>query len=552
MSYLRRFQRDERGNIMLLGILGGGIALYWTFQAMSQIKKAIMQRENAGTIADAVASESAYWHAQGMNLLALINILMSIILSLFVIVRVSQLILITLAIAASLIPFTAGAAPALFRGAEGLYKIEQRITPPILRTLTYATQVERAIAAAFPYIALGASATPGLGSAGVQARALSGIALSPSLFPTFADRMFTRPDKKWFGQDRKTFPTRMGGLLDSNSQGATAAIAGKLTKKIANNKISVSPLDAIGSLPVEEEDYQQVCKRASMNWGRLPFLENVNVELALGWLGGNLPGLMCEPMADLKGKQALEKKLLEEVEDGASGHCTDEETKSREELRKQGKPHPEWGSVQRARCRKDKREQLEKESREKAKALAKAQPDTSKIKTARLWFFITPTEHGAAVYAGRLSIDNAFLHVWSMVTDKNDHASKAIFYPQCAAVEPSTNAWTSEATHCAENAMWRLQWRYMLGLNHSFTTELSHFAIDAARGYIGFLEGQFLSRGLGALMEKYGGKLVTGGTGAGQRVIATMMQGKNGKVNYSSWADPATAWGGPIWESLYH
>jgi len=74
--------RDTRGAIFLLGI-GLGLVLIGVAWNVSSVGAAALWRERASDVADAAAFDAAVWHARGMNLLAMSNLLMAVFMALF-------------------------------------------------------------------------------------------------------------------------------------------------------------------------------------------------------------------------------------------------------------------------------------------------------------------------------------------------------------------------------------------------------------------------------------------------------------------------------------
>jgi hypothetical protein len=73
---------DTRGAIFLLGI-GLGVVLIGVAWNVSSLGAAALWRERASDVADAGAFDAAVWHARGMNLLVMSNLLMAVLMALF-------------------------------------------------------------------------------------------------------------------------------------------------------------------------------------------------------------------------------------------------------------------------------------------------------------------------------------------------------------------------------------------------------------------------------------------------------------------------------------
>lgn len=102
--------------------------------------------------------------------------------------------------------------------------------------------------------------------------------------------------------------------------------------------------------------------------------------------------------------------------------------------------------------------------------------------------------------------------------------------------------------------MWRLRWRYKLSVDRDVFRELSTIIGDTVRGYVGFIEGQILSRGIfGNILNRLQKKRAASGFADSNlwvdRILGSSLQAKHGKNNCASWCDPTTQWAS--WNWLY-
>jgi hypothetical protein len=580
-----RLHHDQRGAILIVALVMGAV-LAGACMHLFDIHRAISQREHAQSVADALAGEGAYWHAQGMNLIALVNICMALILSVFVLLRAIQLVAVTVAIIAIFVPGGAGFAAQAARFAEQALAKEQKYAPKMMKALAWGTKGERAIAAAFPYLALAASAIKD---------APQGFAWSPSLFPTAPDRLLSR---KVAGGAINTFPTRMGG----NLVGADSAAVGQLQSR---SKLQLAGL-LVGSLPVEEEDYYQLCSRASeqlasfAQLGRIPYIKE-----AIGMLGGNLPWLMCQPVSEAK--NIIEKQIGSQAKKGAETQCAaDEATWRADELRRieearrgapvcdrmldwckrkwedfRGRtrppPDPKWSDAERKKCRSEKEKKLKDDAQAKANELEKTQQaSTDDIKTAKLWSLVNGDEDGTM-----LAAVSPILHVWShhsepaletspgwvdlipktpdgkpyidvqlpsIAFEPNVSSAKAAYYYNC--VEKDDVKFRT----CFDNSMWNLRWRYVLGVDRDAGQELQQLLGDSVRGLLGYGVGQGLSFAIGKVLGSFAKRTDGWQTDRAnpavkidpdalwlRRLTATLTQQRSGKIHWAFWLGPNTA-----------
>lgn len=82
----KNLARDEHGAILVLGIVMG-VLLVGALWNIASVGDAAVWREHLQDGADAAAFENAVWNARGMNIIALLNILMSMVMAVLVVWR---------------------------------------------------------------------------------------------------------------------------------------------------------------------------------------------------------------------------------------------------------------------------------------------------------------------------------------------------------------------------------------------------------------------------------------------------------------------------------
>lgn len=551
MTTPQRLLDDSRGALLIPALIAAVVLTAGAFE-IDNVRQALMHRELLQSGADIAAGEAARWHAQGMNLLVLINILMAAVLSILVAIRAVQLIALAAAIVGAIVAVVtggagAGVAAGALRAAERAYNLERKAAPKIMTVLEWGTQVERWVAAVTPYVATIASAITtaeddfeGVGFAG--GLSLAPTAIDEGLHGTGAllvnagrNAIPSRPGGR-HTQPRSSvpagslFPVRMGGKLD---QGAVPpALARRLPDKVRS---AASFLDsAVGSLPVDEDPYAQLCSRATENLvkvipGDLGALEN-----AAAAIGGNLPTLLCEPLTEVIG--GLEDDLNRKAPAEARSACEREEREDRAAQQRAGEADPPpWGGVRRRRCRQDRerdirengKKGLDEQRRKNRELKQQNQERTNNIFTAKLWNLISDAEAPAKG-------NNVFLHVWSAHTapalelnvglrrppiliwngqpvpnldlsasfDPNVSAAKAAFYNPRATVESSTGV------HGAtDEALWRIGWSYKLDPYWDAPSEILRDGNQALVGWFDFVAGEATTRMLGKVTSLIGSHL---------------------------------------------
>jgi len=101
---LRSLTRDERGGLLVIGILMGSL-LVGGLWYLASVGDAILWREHAQDAADAAAFENAVWNARGMNTLVMLNMLMAAVMAVLVIWR---LIIVFIAVVIAIIGIACG------------------------------------------------------------------------------------------------------------------------------------------------------------------------------------------------------------------------------------------------------------------------------------------------------------------------------------------------------------------------------------------------------------------------------------------------------------
>lgn len=149
---------DERGSVLLLGVFLGvflAALLYFVMGTGAVIR----DREGLQDAADSAAFGAAILHARGMNLIALVNLVMAALVAVLVACRVVQgLCLLGTLIAASLAPSTFGASlsvvPPLKSAMTFFEQAHRSLQSPILQTVGVLHRTQQVIARAVPPVAV--------------------------------------------------------------------------------------------------------------------------------------------------------------------------------------------------------------------------------------------------------------------------------------------------------------------------------------------------------------------------------------------------------------
>lgn len=210
---------DRRGAVLIIAVFMAAFLVGCLWYLIG-VGDAAIYRQKMQDGSDSVAYASAVYHARGMNIIAVMNLIMAAILAVLIALKIAEIITWAVAaIAAILCPFTGVACGVAEAAAQLGEKLSFQIIPKVEK---WADKLLRGISKGQVWVA---RLTPWIGSA-------RGVMMSTNYAPTVK-----------------------GGLGLS---------------------ISMTPHDTRIGLPVEEEPFEKLCKRAGTMVGDLVF----------GWLPG--------------------------------------------------------------------------------------------------------------------------------------------------------------------------------------------------------------------------------------------------------------------------
>lgn len=246
----KQLTRDSRGAVLLIAVFMSAF-LVGALWYIIGIGDAAIYRQYLQDGADAVAFGSAVYHARGMNIIALINLVMAAVLMVLVAFKIGQVLLGIANIASCLIGAFLNPVCNLTTAAQTPYanlvmKVE-KIVDTILRALN---KTSTAVAIGMPWVAEGKAIIVG---GQYKPTMDGGFMLSISLIPGPVEQS-------------------LGGLVAKKpaaTSGGTATPGGPSTPT-GETKKSNGPIR--WGLPVEEDEYANLCKRAAKNVTHLVFL----------------------------------------------------------------------------------------------------------------------------------------------------------------------------------------------------------------------------------------------------------------------------------------
>jgi hypothetical protein len=426
---------DARGAILVPAIVMGALltgALFYVAAAGD----AIIFRTQLQDAADTTAFTSAVWHAKGMNIVAVINILMSLLLCVIVLFHVIEVICLIIA----LIPGVGGIAMGVFRT---LVNLEEKVSKGIGEGLHVLQITQQGVIVVVPYIA----------------------AFDAKRTPTAADTVWP---------------------------GSLALLPVPLDRALGQEKTR-TPAKGPAALPVQEADFGTLCARATnvipdqiaeliekfgnkagglVGWALKKGLEVTwgAIKEPINTLAESGDGILCQPVNHLIA--ALAEKVAGTVDKDVAGKACGQEaddaaTKEREAAEAANNipnadgtrkpPLPEPTAAERRDARTKRNTQVDGCSGSVVSELSKS-TDIS-VPPAMVW---TAAGNG-----------NAFLHTWSRVSGQPRLFNRDSQFIAVAAngrtptVTPSSVA-VAEAEYyvdcedkwsaCQDDAMWAPNW----------------------------------------------------------------------------------------------
>src|SRR5580704_1908007 len=124
-------RKDERGAILVIAVFMA-VFLVGCLWYLVGVGDAAIYREKMADAGDATAFASAVYHARGMNIIAMLNLIMAAALAVLIAFKVAFLLATTIAvIAAILCPWTAWTCPVATEAADIATNLETNIIPKV-------------------------------------------------------------------------------------------------------------------------------------------------------------------------------------------------------------------------------------------------------------------------------------------------------------------------------------------------------------------------------------------------------------------------------------
>lgn len=328
----KKLASDSRGAVLLIAVFMSAF-LVGALWYIIGIGDAAIYRQYMQDGADATAFGSAVYHARGMNIISLINLVMAAVLMVLVAFKVGQVLLAAANIASCLIGAFLNPVCNLTTAAQAPYanmvmKVEQ-IVDKILRVLY---QTSNAVAIGMPWVAEGKAL---IVAQEYKPSVDGGFMVSISLLPGPVEQA-------------------VGGLVAKRKTTASTTPGGPTTPPPGETK-KPSKDGMRWGLPVQDDEYSNLCKRAAKNVTHLVFLPFKALP-GIGGLAGGVEkftsglvssvvgffsGYFCGDMKDMAGQakgfaDKMKDKLLKGSKDKVKDLCDKrkKENKSENDKRK--------------------------------------------------------------------------------------------------------------------------------------------------------------------------------------------------------------------------
>jgi hypothetical protein len=274
---LRPSLRDDReGAIMVIAVFMAAClvgALWYTFG----LGEAMLYREQLRAAADAAAFDAAVIHAQGMNMIAFLNVVMAALLGIIVFLTLLLILcIIAVALSAGTAALVLGSTIAALLKAISLAKT---VIFPILTALNF---TEASLAIAMPYAGYLTSFRPaGQYQGGVTQTWSWSMSMVPMRLPyvnnAFDARTVDALVKKW------------GGNVVTNLSNPNGLFGQVVGGAVSNLNVKTPLIQRYG-LPVQDDTFGMLCMHAGMAVTGLPELVGVSVPSWIVQLGGQIVG----------------------------------------------------------------------------------------------------------------------------------------------------------------------------------------------------------------------------------------------------------------------
>lgn len=476
--------RDESGAVSLLGILLGMLLVGVLWNVIS-VGDALLWRENAQDAADAVAMEGAIWHARGMNVLVMLNLIMAAVMMFLIIWR---MLIIVLVVVGVILLAVFGSGAAVLEVAAQMIKLDPKVSKVTITVEQTLSITEALVATTYPLLAAHKASD-------VRGRFRdvdSANILSTTMLPMVSEQLPVLP--------KRDAPDRTDPAIN-NINWREAGISALDASIEQTNRTGL-----VISLPVQEAGYEGLCEKAGSvaTWYAInhyvPFLPlPTKAADLLAGVGGFLPRIapvvFCHSSdpKDLLGlvmdsSSFAERQLIRgAIKTNPIARKFFEENglldAAQESVGKDGeaaKESPAGDGADNSENKKDKKT---------PKSTKKGSPFSSNVKNSMDW--VTIAEPWSLYQNG-----NLFGQVWSFANSPQGRAqpnangiafadgghggttgapgtatvrAQAEFYFDC------TKAWGG----CKGNAMWRLFWRARLRRVYGATEEdVLHVALQ--------------------------------------------------------------------------
>lgn len=295
------FANDRRGAIAIVGIAAGA-ALAMGLWHLVRVGDAAIWRETVQNAADAGAFDNAVLQARGMNVLVFLNLVMALVMSVLLLWRVAEILIVAATIAVGVAcgwtGFACAALPKLADLDRWFISKDPNVSDKVVKICAGINVVEKVVATIVPPYAMGHAMLKTTSDYPVD----SVFVLSPSIAaPTLvSDGTFTNGFKSTFlkSNNVKQQITECFNKATPSGTKEPTDYVGQGWDKVAQRRMGL-----VFSLPVQEGTLSTLCTQAGKFFTTtLPTLFAGHEVNPLGWTGGlvdslfgSVPNLFCAP-----------------------------------------------------------------------------------------------------------------------------------------------------------------------------------------------------------------------------------------------------------------
>lgn len=473
--------RNEVGAIVILGIGAGAFLALGLFHLV-RVTEAALWREGLQNAADAAAFDNAVIQARGMNVIAMLNVVMSVVMAVLLAMRILEIAVAILTVIMMVVTFISGGATAaadeeLVRFESFLLRNDPKVAKQVVRICAGINVLEKVVATVTPPYATFHSTV----KTWSDYRVGLVLAVNASLAPAIP--MLQKDGSLDAG---KGLTNRLKECKDS--------LAGSATPRAEPPKAPTGPVAAwetmaqkrmgiIFSLPVQEDRLGKLCGEASKRIDTtLPsFIAGRNIDLAPAGVSDIIsyfPSIFCTPIDS--NVKSVGTYISNAMKTSVNASCANQEILYNEmpdEKKRESSRFVSNGRFDRDKCNKDAKKSVGDTGKDAKEAALDAQEDILKcVKPAKVWEFAQNGQLPMQTFSGAVAAPSPF-----------PVRAQAEMYFDC------NGGWFGD--DCDSKAMWKPNWRARLRRIQNLSDMLFDTASVAIAGSIANGLQKFIGEG---------------------------------------------------------